>query len=360
MDQPFPSDGLASKCLPRQTPMSSPPPRASLLGLPPEIRNCIYKLVLKPYLTTAFWAELPRKQPALSLTCHQLQQEVLSFWIGYSACIFWPNRHGVQFCFSSHTSRWMLRAGNVADQIRQLQINARMPDMSRFCWEIKLDRDIRGAGTISRVSLTKEAKFRQESVAQGTKQERKSIRMRETLCHPAVTPRSYAKEMVVVKDIGKALSQILQADGSGCIGLFELDVIVRILKRHNLDVPPTLSMDNPGWTQTQAALASDKELSFATVVDLPSKIEDSPLDDRKHPMDSLKRYSYVKVPRMLRKTKVKAMALHGKAGRSAINTTTPRPSPFQMPTLSAAEFLDHMRSLSLPASWSAPTLSIWR
>lgn len=72
-------------------------PKNLLLRLPGELRNQIYSLILleqKPIIAIQVASELLKtresQQPALSLTCRQLREEVLGYWFAGNAFVVAP------------------------------------------------------------------------------------------------------------------------------------------------------------------------------------------------------------------------------------------------------------------------------
>ncbi|KAF1353252.1 hypothetical protein BDV97DRAFT_346139 [Delphinella strobiligena] len=227
------------------------PHAITFVNLPPEIRNRIYELVLTKPTATVIHLESDWKQPALSLTCHQIQTEMLSFWLGYYKYNFWPDRHGEQFAFSPFMKRWMTRAGPDAAKIHHLEVNARMPDLSRFCWEILVDRDAKAKGTVRKVSLA--AKYEKDTVLKvtsvplnSTSTDTKEV-VRSKSSKSTVQPRNHVREESIAKKISNAICKSLRQNGTGFIGIDEIEAVMAILRNYGVKTPLDLTCQNPSW-----------------------------------------------------------------------------------------------------------------
>lgn len=228
----------------------------SFLELAPEIRNHIYQLVLAKPTSTLVDLDSDWKQPAISLTCHQVQAEVLSLWLGYYKWNFWPNRHGKQFSLSPLMKRWMARAGTDAAKIRQLQINARMPDNSRFFWEIRIDRDIETTSILRRVSTkekVQEMLARSKGVYRSDENTNSVSSQRDMSFHSTVKPRNSNIEAAIAKEIGLLMHTMLGQNDTGFIGMAELEAVLEVLRQNDIKVPDSLEAQNPCWIISETA-----------------------------------------------------------------------------------------------------------
>lgn len=315
------------------------PHAVTFVDLPPEIRNRIYEVVLTKPTTTVIHLESDWKQPALSLTCHQIQTEMLSFWLGYYKCNFWPDRHGEQFAFSPLMKRWMTRAGPDAAKIHHLEVNARMPDLSRFCWEILVDRDTKAKGKVRKISLAakseKDMVFKVTSVPLETTSSDTKELERSKSSKSTVQPRNHDREESIAKEISNAICKLLQQNGTGFIGIDEIEAVMAILKSYGVKTPIDLTCQNPSWSAHRT-----------------KKYVPPPTSNRGSQEPSGK----IAKPRSQRLKKVRGrtnMRVSREGGARSVRIVGPLSSTSKLPTSENDEFCSMMSKLSV-TEWPNP------
>lgn len=350
--------------------------RPPFVKLPPEIRNKIYGFVLARPTTTVIELDKDWKQPALSLTCHQIQSEMLSFWLGSYKCSFWPNRYGMEYSLSPLMKKWMTRAGKDAAKIRHLEINVRMPDYSRFSWQIKISNH--GKSFVMSEVLLSEGSDRDNlldppmaAAPEASTQTSQSTGLaRPKSSHWVVEPRDYETEVLLGAEIFDYLKTGSSVQSTRCLGLPEIEDILEIFNECGLDVPENLDARNPSWTEEfggsyRIPKANAPQQESTRWAPVPWSVACGSLLDSANPSSSLKilqrrslhssgaaslaplAASTVPESQQAAQASVDSdvMEYHS-AGHSSVKPAT-------MPTISETDFCQDMQNLSL-TEWTTP------
>lgn len=193
--------------------------KASFLDLPSEIRNQIYKLLIPldpaQFIRTGdnkqvFLAHV--KQPAVTLTCHQIQQEALSS-IFSSESFLLSFACGVRpFVLDPGTRLWLTRVGDAAAHINRLEIVTRaiMPGVHKGSFHpVRLSFGICVEPTIPhRITISGGPKAQEPEQATVFAQKVKA-------------------------DLTDALHVALSEGSTGAIGLRELNALMEVLRTYD-------------------------------------------------------------------------------------------------------------------------------
>ncbi|KAF1345799.1 hypothetical protein BDV97DRAFT_401184 [Delphinella strobiligena] len=175
----------------------------SFLALPPEIRNHIYELAFsEPQTVNADYAPLNWhfKQHALTLTCRQIQAEALPVLFGMLSWGIVLSRKATDSpSLSPLMQAWMARNAQETSYISRLELHADMADRSPFHWKLVITHE--GANIFIAVE-------------------------------PLVYSRELRGQFDLIRAIKQTLLSLLKANGTGYVGLAELDAIRAVMQRH--------------------------------------------------------------------------------------------------------------------------------